>query len=389
MVSVVVPVYNGEHFIKRIYDQICVAAQMLPKNAGGVEILFINDGSTDASGNMLEALAKQDERVHCVSKTNGGIADARNAGLDQARGEYICFVDQDDFMRPDMLSVLYKDVAANEADFVQAAADSIRENVADSVCGGKTAGNACKSRADDQEQSAKYISRGDEAYPHYIQTLVMRGLVDYPDCKITGSVWCCMFRTDFLRENNISFYRFCDYEDDWIFLTLALVQAERFCVEKKTVYTWNIREDSESHNRKVNDRYLDDFYEKHKLLRAFFWEALKNANLDAAMEERFGCELQKQALLWSLSNETGRGISKHTADESIDTLKKVVAKEKEDGIYRKLNRFPLYISVAGSHGIKRVYYTWRDKLLTFLMLHRQVGAAVFLNRRLLHGRWHI
>ena len=390
MISVVIPVYNGEHFIQQMYRQLCKAADMLPPEAGGVELVFVNDGSTDLSGELLAKLSEKDDRVQPVTKPNGGIADARNTGLSKARGEYICFVDQDDFVKQDMLLVLYEDITAGQADFVQAAANNIRGDYDSLISEDKDAEGAHGGNESEActERSAKYIASDDAMYPQYLQTLVMRGLVDYPDCSISGSVWCCMFRTEFLRENNISFYSFCDYEDDWIFLTLALIHAKRFGIEKKTVYTWYIHAGSESHNRKEKDRYLEDFYEKHRLLRAFFGEALKNADLDEAAEERFGCELQKQALLWSLSNETGRGIEQRPAAESVAVLKGVVKKEKEDGIYRRINHFPLYISVAGSHGMKRRYYSFRDKLLTFLLLHGQVRLAVVLNRRFLHGRWH-
>jgi hypothetical protein len=180
-----------------------------------------------------------------------------------------------------------------------------------------------------------------------------------------------------------------DYEDDWIFLTLSMVCAERFCIEKRVVYTWRVHADSESHNRVANDRYLEDFYEKHRLLRAFFCEALKNAGLTEKQKDRFACELQKQALLWALSNETGRGIKKHTEQESAAILAHVVEREKYEGICRRINRHPLYISVAGARGFKRIYYVFRDRLLTFLLLHGQIPLAVRLNRKLLHGRWHI
>jgi glycosyltransferase involved in cell wall biosynthesis len=378
MISIVVPVYNGENYIRQMYAYIVDAAAMLPPEQP-VEILFVNDGSKDNSAAVLGELASSDSRVCPVSKPNGGIASARNAGLDRASGDFICFVDQDDIMHPDMLSVLYADLVKSGADFVQAKADVV------------TGRNGAGSAGNHTENSPQYrlVERGTGIYAQYLKTLVMRGLVHDPDCEVSGSVWCCMFRTEFLRENNISFYRFCDYEDDWIFLILAMVHAERFCIEPKTVYSWVVRRDSESHGRAAKDRYLEDFYEKHRLLRAFFWEALKQAPPTSKEAERFDCELQKQALLWSLSNETGRGIQKHTEQESVDIMTHVVETEKGDGICRRINRHPLYISVAGTRGWKRCYYALRDKLLTFLLLHGQIPLAVRLNRRVFHGRWHI
>jgi glycosyltransferase involved in cell wall biosynthesis len=397
-----------------MYAYIADAAAMLPTEQQ-VEILFVNDGSKDKSAEILAELAASDSRVRPVSKPNGGIASARNAGLDRASGDFICFVDQDDIMHPDMLSVLYADLVKSGADFVQAKADVVtapgvagknadpvsgvgcgekagrtRETTAaGSLAAKRTAQSGRKGNREEDALQYRLVERETGTYAQYLKTLVMRGLVQDPDCEVSGSVWCCMFRTEFLRENNISFYCFCDYEDDWIFLILAMVHAERFCIEPKTVYSWVVRRDSESHGRAAKDRYLEDFYEKHKLLRAFFWEALKQAHPTSKEAERFDCELQKQALLWSLSNETGRGIQKHTEQESVDIMTHVVETEKGDGICRRINRHPLYISVAGTRGWKRCYYALRDKLLTFLLLHGQIALAVRLNRRVFHGRWHI
>mgnify|MGYP002627819721 FL=1 len=63
MISVVIPVYNGEHFIQQMYRQLCKAADMLPPEAGGVEFVFVNDGSTDLSGELLVKLSEKDDRV--------------------------------------------------------------------------------------------------------------------------------------------------------------------------------------------------------------------------------------------------------------------------------------------------------------------------------------
>jgi glycosyltransferase involved in cell wall biosynthesis len=373
MISVVVPVYNGEKFIRQAYAQIIAAADLLPSGEQ-VEILFVNDGSKDESAGILNALAASDPRVRHIQKENGGIASARNTGLEHASGEFVCFIDQDDVMKQDMLSVLYEDMKKQDADFVQANANTIRDGVESPVC---------------SIRSNKVIESGTELYSRYLQTLVMRGLVHYPDCEVSGSIWCCMFRTEFLRENNIFFFSFCDYEDDWIFLILSMVNAGKFIIETRTVYSWLIHNQSESHNRTSKDRYLEDFYEKHRLLRAFFHEALKNVGLTEKMEERFACELQKQALLWSLSNETGRGIERHTEREIVDIMTHVVETETYEGICRHINRHPLYISVAGAHGWKRCYYVLRDKLLTFLLLHNQIPLAVRLNKNVFHGRWHM
>ena len=97
LVSVVVPCYNGTKFID---DAIW---SIRKQTYTAVEVVAINDGSTDDSRHLLEQHAKDDERVHVFHQPNRGLSAARNAGIGQAHGEYICFLDADDVMLPDKL----------------------------------------------------------------------------------------------------------------------------------------------------------------------------------------------------------------------------------------------------------------------------------------------
>ena len=89
-VSVIIPVYNGEKFIEKT---VAAIQRGIYKN---IEIILVDDGSKDRSEDIIHQLAKQDDRIKIIRKENGGIISARNAGLDIARGDYICFCDQDD-----------------------------------------------------------------------------------------------------------------------------------------------------------------------------------------------------------------------------------------------------------------------------------------------------
>lgn len=90
IVSVVVPVYNVEKYLSRCIDSI--RAQTYEN----LDIILVDDGSSDASGSICDAAAKMDERITVLHKANGGLSDARNAGIDMAKGSYICFIDSDD-----------------------------------------------------------------------------------------------------------------------------------------------------------------------------------------------------------------------------------------------------------------------------------------------------
>ena len=94
MISVIIPVYNVAPFLSRCVDSVLSQAHVK-------EILLIDDGSTDASKALCDKYAAQDSRVKVLHKENGGLSSARNAGLDLATGDYISFVDSDDFLEPE------------------------------------------------------------------------------------------------------------------------------------------------------------------------------------------------------------------------------------------------------------------------------------------------
>ena len=95
MVSIIVPIYNAEQYLRRCVDSI------LNQEYTDYELLLVNDGSTDASGDICEEYGDQDPRVIVIQKENTGVSDSRNRALDRARGKYLQFLDSDDWITPD------------------------------------------------------------------------------------------------------------------------------------------------------------------------------------------------------------------------------------------------------------------------------------------------
>lgn len=110
LVSVIVPVYNIEEYLNRCIESI------IAQTYSNLEILLIDDGSTDSSGRMCDQWAERDSRIRVVHKTNGGLSDARNTGIELAGGNYFAFVDSDDYISPDFIQVLYHALVTNNAD---------------------------------------------------------------------------------------------------------------------------------------------------------------------------------------------------------------------------------------------------------------------------------
>jgi len=100
LISVIVPVYNVRSYLEKCFESIA------GQNYRNLEIILVDDGSTDGSGDLCEELAGRDSRVRVIHKKNGGLGSARNAGIDAARGEILSFVDSDDWIEPGMYDTL-------------------------------------------------------------------------------------------------------------------------------------------------------------------------------------------------------------------------------------------------------------------------------------------
>lgn len=109
-ISIIVPVYNVEQYLKKCVDSI------LAQTFTDYELILVDDGSPDRSGAICDQYAKQDPRVHVIHKPNGGLSDARNAGIDVAQAPYLAFIDSDDYIAPEMFAMLYADITKEQAD---------------------------------------------------------------------------------------------------------------------------------------------------------------------------------------------------------------------------------------------------------------------------------
>lgn len=122
LISVIVPVYNVEKYLPKCIESI------INSTYSNLEILLVDDGSTDQSAQICSSYAKIDNRIKIVTKENGGLSSARNSGLDRAEGKYICFVDADDFIHPEMIKVLYKQLTDGTTDFVYCQYTKVYDN---------------------------------------------------------------------------------------------------------------------------------------------------------------------------------------------------------------------------------------------------------------------
>lgn len=206
-ISIIVPVYNVEKYIHKCVDSI------LNQSFKDFELILIDDGSPDNCGKICDEYASQDSRVIVVHKENGGQATARNAALDIARGEYIGFVDSDDYIESDMYEILYNMCIENDCD-ISNCSSTIYYKDRKVVNGGH------KFMIHDRKEAMKVVTEG----------------VLYDEC-----LWTKLIKKSLLE--NIRIPTGIAYEDT-AFTYKLIDRAEKICCIGKAKYNYVKRENS-------------------------------------------------------------------------------------------------------------------------------------------------
>lgn len=203
-ISIVIPVYNVEKYLARCIESI------LNQTYDNLEIILVDDGSQDNSGVICDNYARKYEKIKVIHKKNGGLSSARNAGMKSASGEYIGFVDSDDDVDVHMYKKMYDVAERYQVDFVMS--DYIRiidEN---------------KSYLKTTEIEGGYYTKEKIKRIIYPQ-LIMNQNLEYGPLL---SVWHCLYRTEFLKANNIYFDEEVRWSEDNIFSSFVGVYANSF-----------------------------------------------------------------------------------------------------------------------------------------------------------------
>ena len=259
MISIIIPIYNGEKWIET-----CVCS-LLEQSLTPYEILLVNDGSTDGSEALCQDLAKRHNCIKYLSKPNGGAASARNLGIDNAKGDYIAFVDADDTVAKNYLEALYKAATENDADIVMC--DYIKHTKNNTF----PFSQPIRSGLYSKEQIEK------ELFP----CLIMFDNLEFPP---TISNCVCMFKRGLLEEHHIRYpdVRLCE---DSYFGSVALYNAKRFVYLKgQHLYNYLYYPTSVSHSndqQKTTSRWTS-FIKLNEEYEAYF----KNSKFDFSMQIR-------------------------------------------------------------------------------------------------------
>lgn len=243
-VSIIVPVYNVENFLARCLNSL--SGQTL-KN---IEIICINDGSTDSSQKILEKYKHKDNRIIIINQTNSGQSSARNKGIEIAKGKYIGFVDSDDWVDLDFFEKLYNAAEKNQADI--AVAGIFRLHKYNKKIHLKIKKEECIT-----EINKKFL---------------------VCDCPEKSYVWNKIYNTEKLKENALNFEEGIIFEDV-IFTPQALYKLNKLVTVPNTYYYYWRRKKSTVTNK--SKKAKKDYEYTHKIANEFF----KKNNIDISIQE--------------------------------------------------------------------------------------------------------
>lgn len=238
-VSIVIPVYNVEKYLEQCMESII--SQTLTE----LEIICVNDGSTDNSLKILEKYEKIDTRIKIISKKNDGLGAARNTGINAAHGEYIGFVDSDDFVDETMFEKLYNKGKSTGADVVLSNLDLYFDNTGE-----------------------RKIYRDVELY-HELEKRNSFKAEQYTKIVRSIAVWDRIYKLDFLKKYNLKNPEHIIYEDA-LFSYQTTILADKLAVVNEPLYMYRKNTGVAITDKEIkNDKYKFDYLDNNLKIKQF------------------------------------------------------------------------------------------------------------------------
>lgn len=217
LVSIVVPIYNVEKYIDKCIDSI------INQSYNNLEIILVNDGSPDRSVEICNQYAEKDSRIKVINKDNGGLSDARNKGIDNASGDYIVFVDGDDYI---------------EILTIEKAIQAMHEEDADIVIWSYLAEHVDKNEI---VQKTEVYKSDDSTYS---KNNINQINLTIDKVNLIGYAWNKMYKLDIIRNNDLYFLKGISLVEDMLFNSVALKHCDKivFISDSLTHYMQRPRE---------------------------------------------------------------------------------------------------------------------------------------------------
>jgi len=287
-ITVIIPVYNVENYLNKCLDSV------LKQTYKNLEIIVVNDGSTDNSGTICQEYAQKDNRIVYIEKENGGLSDARNAGLDRMTGSYVTFVDSDDWIEQDYLETLYKKIVEYQADIAVGNYYSFNES----------------------EGMFYFHILGDSYYEKvYDNVSIFENLYESQEMKSFAliSAWGKLYNAGLFEQLRFDIGKLG--EDGYLNQKIYLL-AEKIVYIHKGIYSYRIRNNSLS--RTWTEKWM------HALVDAMSERITLLANLGYPLEKHLA--IYRQMLEGSLSNGKVSGLGETPTYKEFEAKKHLLDK---------------------------------------------------------------
>ena len=313
-VSVIVPVYNAQDYLEQCI--VSILAQTLQE----IEVICVDDSSTDRSLEILKKYEKEDSRMRVLTQPNSGAGAARNRGLSQASGEYLSFLDADDFFEPDMLELAYAKAKEDRADMVVFKSDQYHTD-------------------SDQFVQVAWTLREKEIPPY--TPFNHRQMTDNIFKVFVGWAWDKLFSREFVEKHHLTFQE-QRTSNDMLFVFSAVALAKRITIVPKVLA--HQRRDAKDSLSKTRENSWHCFYDALTALR----QRLTDEGLFPETEKDF-INYALHFSLWNLrtlAEPTKTKLGKKLVSEWFNTLG---IGGKKQGYFYKQNEYKEYTEVLKTY----------------------------------------
>lgn len=221
LISVIVPIFNVEKYVSECIESI---QKQVYQN---LQIILVNDGSTDNSGKICDKYAVSDSRIEVVHQQNRGLVAARKCGLEKANGEYIGFVDGDDYIEANMYQALVKEIYLTEADFVHSGFQD--------------------------GSSKKYIFDRRVIDLSLDRMKLLKDTILGLEAGITPSIWSKLFKAELIKKTYNQIPEQYSLGEDFLNVCICILECDRIAFIDEAHYHYRIRSGSLSHKNDIHD----------------------------------------------------------------------------------------------------------------------------------------
>lgn len=323
-VSIIIPIYNAEKNIKACIDSILI------QTYNNLEIICVNDGSSDKSQDILEKYKSDDKRIKVINKKNTGVSDTRNIGIEKSSGDYIMFIDADDYI---------------EKNYIESMISVVEKYNCEEVISGYTEINQEKKVTKTIYNNSKKVF--DITYPKELSNVLLTH--EYNPC------WKQLISKKILDENSIKFDKNIKYGEDMLFSLECYTKSKKTMYIKNYGYNYLINDDGVM--RKKDLKSLNKFYDDNKKTTEII---LKKHNLNKE---------DKQKLYYKTLN-TFNKISTKIIQSSEN------AKDAKKTILKARNRYNI---IFNDYKIKK-YGTTKEKVLLFMLKYKVIYIYVICKK---------